>query len=108
MNINNMRAALKAKYPKGDWPDKVEAMPDEQVVAIYMRLKKDGLLDNNKRFNHAIIVPPKKMHLFCMDCHQVFTVDNPDTTECIYCGSTNLSHNLPTTRIEKETEHEDF
>lgn len=36
------REALKQAYPSKRWADKVKKMPDDQVVAVYLRLKKQG------------------------------------------------------------------
>ncbi len=36
------REAVKAAYPGPKWADKVKHMTDEQVIAVYFRLKRNG------------------------------------------------------------------
>lgn len=36
------RAAIHAAYPSAAWKQKVKAMSDKQVTAVYLRLKKAG------------------------------------------------------------------
>lgn len=38
------RQAVADAYPGPRWAKKVEAMSDEQVVAVYLRLKKKGIV----------------------------------------------------------------
>lgn len=43
MNPNQVRLELIAAYPFSDkWRRRVERMEDDQVIAIYLRLKKEG------------------------------------------------------------------
>lgn len=43
MNPNQVRLELIAAYPYSDkWRRRVERMEDEQAIAIYLRLKKEG------------------------------------------------------------------
>ena len=43
MNPNQVRLELIAAYPYSDkWRRRVERMEDDQVTAIYLRLKKEG------------------------------------------------------------------
>lgn len=45
MGGNKERELLKLAYPKSKkWADKVNKMPDSQVVAVYLRLKSQGKL----------------------------------------------------------------
>lgn len=39
MKTDEQREALKGVYPGPDWQEKVKAMSDGQVSAIYLRLK---------------------------------------------------------------------
>ena len=43
MNPNQVRLELIAAYPYSDkWRRRVERMKDDQAIAIYLRLKKEG------------------------------------------------------------------
>lgn len=42
MNLEKKREALKGAYPGQKWIDKVEAMSDATVTAVYLRLKGQG------------------------------------------------------------------
>lgn len=44
MNADEERAALKSAYPGEEWQKKVKSMSDSQVVAIYRRLKGQGVI----------------------------------------------------------------
>jgi NAD(P)H-dependent flavin oxidoreductase YrpB (nitropropane dioxygenase family) len=37
-----MRDAIIVAYPSKRWAEKVKRMPDNQVIAVYMRLKLQG------------------------------------------------------------------
>lgn len=41
-DISRKREALFAVYPSKKWSDKVKAMSDSQVIAVYLRLKAQG------------------------------------------------------------------
>lgn len=96
-----MRIKLCEKYPSSDWAKKVKKMPDNQVVAIYERLRKAGAFD----VRVARYVKDKAAHAYylCEDCGKVFRADSPDLTECRFCGgrlTTDISK-LTVERIEK-------
>lgn len=42
MSTEQMRAAILAAYPGGNWANRVEKMPDKQVAATYLRLMNAG------------------------------------------------------------------
>ena len=44
MTIDAMRSALVATYSGTKWKNRVEHMPDFQVVAVYKRLERSGEL----------------------------------------------------------------
>lgn len=45
MNPNQVRLELIAAYPYSDkWRRRVERMEDDQAIAIYLRLKKEGCI----------------------------------------------------------------
>lgn len=44
MRLPQKREAVRGAYSAKKWEDKVDAMPDEQVVAVYTRLKHQGVL----------------------------------------------------------------
>lgn len=37
------------KYQSPSWRNRVDRMPERQVIALYFRFKKDGLYDNRKK-----------------------------------------------------------
>lgn len=44
MNNDQMRNALLAAYSSARWSNKVKLMKDDQVQAIYFRLKNQGVI----------------------------------------------------------------
>lgn len=42
MNTEQMRAALISVYSGAAWKNKVKKMPEDQVQAVYLRLKSQG------------------------------------------------------------------
>jgi hypothetical protein len=44
MSSSQQRLELKKLYPGKNWSDRVDAMPDNQVAAVYIRLKNEGKL----------------------------------------------------------------
>lgn len=44
MATNNERNELKKAYPSKKWAEKVDKMKDDQVVAIYARLRQQGVI----------------------------------------------------------------
>lgn len=42
MNTEQMRAAVISAYPSASWKNKVKKMPEDQIAAIYLRLKAQG------------------------------------------------------------------
>lgn len=44
MRINAKRDAVRGAYSGKKWEEKVDLMPDEQILAIYSRLKHQGVL----------------------------------------------------------------
>lgn len=97
MTIEQMKGHLKGKWPNSNWAKKVEQMPDDQIVAIYMRLQRDK--------------PPKPIHrptvdhLYyayeCLDCKKIFYTDVPEQRECRYCSSPYIIITQLVERIEK-------
>lgn len=49
MKIGRIREKVKRQYPNDKWAKKVDAMPDNQVVAIYLSLKERGEFDKPVR-----------------------------------------------------------
>lgn len=45
MGVRDMRTAIKSAYPGIKWESKVNAMPDNQVVAIYNHFIRDGVFN---------------------------------------------------------------
>ena len=44
------------KYRSPKWQDKVQRMPDNQVIALYYKFKKDGLFDKRRKEDDRIYV----------------------------------------------------
>jgi hypothetical protein len=44
MRLPQKRIAVRGAYSGKKWHDKVDAMSDEQIIAIYNRLKNQGVL----------------------------------------------------------------
>lgn len=44
MNVNQMRARVSECYPGPRWAKKVQQMNDDQVIAIFYRLSKKGII----------------------------------------------------------------
>lgn len=84
-----MREHLVAHYPLSDsWKQRVKKMPDAQVCAVYFRME-----DTAKKIPPPIVMLSEQRNtpiFICDECGQSFSIDNPDTTECRYCGSTHI------------------
>lgn len=91
MKVANMRDCLLARYP--GW-NKVHKMPDDQVIAIYMRLARADDLARSKK---QPSIPTKLKHFayVCIPCCGTFEADNPELNECRFCGSTNIIKEEP-------------
>ena len=44
MTVEEQRTAISKVYPTEKWKNKVENMPEDQVIAIYLTFQKRGLL----------------------------------------------------------------
>lgn len=44
LTIDKKREALKSVYSSKKWAFKVDKMPDDQIAAVYLRLKKQNKL----------------------------------------------------------------
>ena len=103
MTIENMKDYLKHRYPSSDWAKKVERMPDDQIIAIYKRLQQS----KPPKVIHAPPRPSYYTGYLCPDCGKTFIADNPELSECRFCGSKNIIRESRTTYVRKETAHED-
>ena len=107
MNMAHIRAKVIAVYDyKPGWVSRVNGMPDYQVCAIYRRfakddfdpkrIKKDGNYSRTteKRMLKTLSLRPDSGLMTtaytCNDCHGCFEADNPELTECRFCGSVNI------------------
>ena len=45
MIVETMRTAIMKVYPGRTWKKKIQAMEDDQVIAIYSRMKRDGIFE---------------------------------------------------------------
>lgn len=49
MSVDQMREAILEVYPNSTWRRKVDKMPDEQVIAIYMSFLNNGRFEQLER-----------------------------------------------------------
>ena len=84
-----MREHLIAHYPLSkDWKIRVNKMPDAQVCAVYFRMEDAAA---KKPSTPLVMISQHNTPAFiCDECKQSFSIDNPNTTECRYCGSTHI------------------
>lgn len=62
MNIYQMRTILADTYTGASWKDRVSCMSDDQVLAIYKRLEREGeLYKHNRRTSHDPTLPDIKI-----------------------------------------------
>lgn len=54
MTIDQMRQWLYSAYPNATWRNKVDRMPDYQVIAVYNRFSREGRFEKKKREPHAV------------------------------------------------------
>jgi len=103
MTIENMKGFVIGRYNGKVWHDKVNCMSDEQVIAIYYKLK---------RTLKAPCVLSKeeweKVHTsyVCFDCHTGFVADNPELSECRHCGSSQIATDKGQVYIRKGDDNE--
>ena len=45
MNVYQMRDLVEQAYPGQEWKKKVEKMTDEQIVALYLKLLRQGKIN---------------------------------------------------------------
>lgn len=105
----NIRAQVMQVYDyKPGWVARVNAMPDNQVMAIYRRfaedcfdpeaIKKDGRYSRttikkqlkNEEQEMQSKPEPLYTHYLCRECRGWFAADNPELTECRFCGSNHI------------------
>ena len=72
-------------YPS--WKKGLYAMPDNQIIAIYSRLKAQAQTANTIVTSMVIRDIPKLYTYHCTRCFNSFESDNPEVQECRYCGS---------------------
>lgn len=95
MTVEFMRQRLCQKYPNDAWAKKVAKMEDDQVIAIYNRLQKDGVIDRPKRKLLYKPALPSPTVYYCPGCCTFFTADNPQLEECIDCGCVKIEKIFP-------------
>ena len=74
-----MREHLAARYP--GWEKKLRKMPDDQIIAIYMRMQRAKPVEKPAK------KAPEHYIYECSRCYQQFESENPDIQECRYCGA---------------------
>ena len=83
VTIAVMRKYLIGRYSGNAWALKVMNMPDDQVTVIYFRLIEAAR--KKKPIIHRPTLAPKTAYT-CLDCFKSFVADNPELTECRFCG----------------------
>ena len=103
MGVENMKDFLKHRYPSSAWARKVETMSDNQIIAIYKRLQQ-------VKPPKVVHKPPRPLDYYtgysCSDCGARFVTDNPELSECRFCGSKNINVEYQTEYIRKDNIHE--
>jgi len=100
MEIEIMRTAIRGKYKSDAWARKVATMPEDQVYAIYMRMKTAGMFDKHKAV-YIQAPPPPPTEYYCRCCKGTFFADNPSLTECALCGSKRITTDTMVVDIKK-------
>ena len=83
-----MREHLAARYP--GWEKKLRKMPDDQIIAIYMRMQRTKPVEKLAKYVGAGLLGYKASERYiyeCCRCYQQFESENPDIQECRYCGA---------------------
>ena len=92
MDIALMRLQIAAVYDfKPGWLKKIDAMPDNQVCAIWYRFNLLGM-DPSKICKKPRYLHKRHSHTmcYCHTCHTTWYADNPDILDCPFCGNETL------------------
>lgn len=95
MEVWHMREHLAARYP--GWEKKLRKMPDDQIIAIYMRMQRAKPVENLAKYVGAGLLGYKAPEHYIYECHrcyQRFESENPDIQECRYCGADRADMNV--------------
>lgn len=85
MTCENMRGHIKARYGHNPvWCKKVDKMADEQVCAVYYRLVRAGDLVRKTHSKAGVLTHTQYT---CAACNNTYVRDNPELSECEFCGS---------------------
>ena len=85
MEVWHMREHLAARYP--GWEKKLRKMPDNQIIAIYMRMQRAQPVKKSTEHVGAGYKAPEHYIYECCRCYLWFESENPDIQECRYCGA---------------------
>lgn len=92
MEVWHMREHLAARYP--GWEKKLRKMPDDQIIAIYMRMQRTKPVEKSTECIGAGYKAPERYIYECHRCYQWFESENPDIQECRYCGADRADMNV--------------
>ena len=95
MEVWHMREHLAARYP--GWEKKLRKMPDNQIIAIYMRMQRAKSAKKSAEHVDAGLLgykTPEHYVYECRRCYQWFESENPDIQECRYCGADRSDMNV--------------
>ena len=87
-----MREHLAARYP--GWEKKLRKMPDDQIIAIYMRMQRTKPVEKSAKYVGAEYKASERYIYECHRCYQQFESENPDIQECRYCGADRSDMNV--------------
>ncbi len=54
MTIQQMREWLYSVYQNGTWRNKVDRMPDNQIIAVYKKFEAEGRFNKKKKEPRAV------------------------------------------------------
>ena len=95
MEVWHMREHLAARYP--GWEKKLRKMPDDQIIAIYMRMQRAKPVESLAKYVGAGLLGYKAPEHYIYECHRCylwFESENPDIQECRYCGADRADMNV--------------
>lgn len=87
-SIQEMKDVLKRNYPSDAWRRKVDAMSDNQVIAIYRRIQESEYKTN--LYWATLVEATREVNwcYYCSGCGEIHTCDVGHLLEeCPTCGS---------------------
>lgn len=87
MNREQLLAYLDKAYP--GWWRKLRFMPTSQLYAIYCHVREAKAKKPKEPKKSQAPMPPQPVHFIyeCQACYAQYEADNPDESECRFCGT---------------------